>query len=523
VFAREDPPSSGIYYYLNYLVHVDAEKFCELTTPIFTDVSNQSGVETCTNQRVTWGDVDNDRFDDLLLDAQVLLRNQGNGTFADVSAQAGIQGFSQGLAVFGDVDNDGDQDLYLGVYTAQNPLPVPGDPQDRILLNDGTGVFTPVPAPCGVEEFSTTSAAAFGDYDADGCLDIYVGNWLEEYPKIPAMKDFLFKGNCDGTFTDVTDSVGMTDQGGANNSPCYGVAWCDYDNDGDMDIFVGNYGWVANFLWENRGGTFVNVAAAKGVDKDDISTYGGNTFGEDWGDVNNDGNFDLFMTEIAHPRYLPDTDISSLQINSGPPNYTFQNERVQRGIAYDEGDIEASFIDFNNDGRLVLCVSSLYPLHYARLYRQEPDGKFTDVTYLAGINVHDATNHAWADYDRDGDVDLAITNRTTGHHVYLYRNEVGTQNHWVTFRLEGADCNRSGIGARTTLTSAALVQHREVQGGKGHFNSQPSMPVEFGLAQNTTINEVKVRWPCGRVETFTGVAEDGFYLLREGQTAAVRE
>jgi hypothetical protein len=358
------------------------------------------------------------------------------------------------------------------------------------------------------------------------------------------MKDFLFQGNGDGTFTDVTDAMGMAVQEGPNepagqNRPCYGVAWADYDNDNDLDIFVGNYGRRMNFLWENQHSQgsegFVEVAFSVGLHADDIIVpgwepySGGNTFGEDWGDFDNDGDLDIFLAEISHPRYLPESDISSLQVNSGPPNYTFTDERVARGIHYREGGMEASWVDFNNDMLLDLMISYLYTNEYAALYRQNPDGTFTDVAYEAGVVVHDATNHAWADYDRDGDLDLGITNRGSGSHLWLFENLEGNQNNWLTVRLEGAgcdtpgECNCGGVGARVYLTAGGVTQMREVQGGKGHFNSQPSLPVEFGLAQNDTIDELRVRWPCGADETYTGAEVNRFVLVREGQTAVVFE
>ena len=392
--------------------------------------------------------------------------------------------------------------------------------RSKVFLGHGDGTFTEVES-TGVDVDATTAAAAFGDYDQDGKLDLYVGNWLLQYPDPASFTDILFHGNGDGTFADVTDAAGMTPEAQGGGMPCYGVVWGDYNNDGLPDIYVGNYGREDNFLWRNNGdGTFTNVATALGADHSHSpsSRGGGNTFGVDFGDFDNDGNLDVYATNIAHPRYLPTTDISDLFHNLGEAGgYAFEDVRELVGIAYDEGEIEASFVDVNNDGLLDLSLSDLYPLHYFRLYRQNEDHSFTDITYMAGIWVTPATNHAWADYDHDGRPDLLISENSSPIKNHLFHNEMGAGNHWLMVRLVGTDSNRDAVGARVTVTTGTRTQLREVKGGKGHFDSQPSLVQHFGLGEYDFIDSLTVRWPSGHVDTYTSLGDVDHYIkITEG-------
>lgn len=513
-----------------YLLRVEGRTFCEVDRPLFADRSTESTLAGYNAAWVAWGDANGDGWDDLLLNGPTLLWNDTNGGFLDFTAASGLLAYRDAgpFGLWGDVDNDGDQDLFLGVWTGQPAAP--GDPTDHLLLNDGFGRFQSAPV-SDVQAQDTSATATFGDFDADGFLDLFVGNWLAIWPNPPSMLDRLYRGAGDGTFVDVTDTVGMGDQG-PDNRPCYAVSGADYDDDGDLDLFAGNYGHEPNFLWQNQHAqgseTFVDVAAATGL-AEDGTPPGGLTYGADWGDVDNDGDLDVIVPEIAHPRVLDFADPSSLQINSGGPDPVFVNETVARGIVYDEGGLEASFVDFDNDGDLDIFLSHVYPLHPATLYRQEADGSFQNVTYEAGIDVMDCLGHAWADHDRDGDLDLVLANEGPGSHVWLFENLEGATRSWLTVRLEGegcstpGGCNCSGIGARVSVTSEGVTRMREVQGGKGHNVAQGSLAVEFGLGDASSIDELRVRWPCGREETYTGAEVSRFVLLREGVPEAVLE
>ncbi len=529
----------GIQSGVNYMVRIEAEPFCQRGGTFFTDVSEQtvvapngegddSHIIDIKENRILSADINHDDWPDLVLhetannvddpDRVRVLLNDTAGGFLDFTTESGLNGYYTSLFAAGDVNNDGYVDLYGGVYTDQQN-PNPGS--DTVFLNDGAGHFTQVEN-AGVEETSTTSAATFIDYDRDGLLDLYVGNWLYQYPYSTAMPDFFFKGNGDGTFTDVSDQVGLDLEGQRWGQPCYGVTTCDWNNDGWTDIMVANYGYGRNLLWANTGlGGFNEVGVEAGLAYDAIGgTTGGNTFGIDCGDFDNDGNLDAFLAEIAHPRYQPDSDPSRLLRNTGSENdFAFENLTRDLGIYYDEGEVDAMWVDFDNDGDLDLFVASLYTLHFGRLYRQEWDHSFTDVTYLAGIWTHDSVGNNWIDYDRDGDLDLLVARRSTGAHLHLYRNDVDNGNHWLQIRLVGVDSNASAIGARVTVTTGDLQQIREVKGSKGHFSQQPPMTLHFGLGEHESIDHVTVRWPNGSETQFEQVAADRFYVATEGQTS----
>ena len=390
---------------------------------------------------------------------------------------------------------------------------------NEIWLNDGSGRLEPV-EDSGVEALDPSAAAALGDANGDGLLDLYWGNWLLRYPYPDAGPDRYFVGLGEGRFHDATDEAGLVPRMGP--SPCYGVLWADYDNDGDQDIWVGNYGYGLNYLWQNQGdGTFVDVGYELGVARDDVGVQGGNTFGGDFGDFDNDGDLDLYAANIAHPRYQPDSDPSTLLVNGGPPDYAFVNQREALGMVYDEGDVNATWADFDNDMDLDLIVLSLYPGHYSRLYRNDGAAGFRDVTYASGTAVHDSVSAAWSDVDEDGDLDLFITDRSGLPMAQLFINRRGQERGWVELVVEGTTSNRDGVGARVTLLAGGVTQIREVKGGQGHSNTQSTRVVHFGLGDSQAVDSVHVRWVGGEEEEFAGVAPRGRYRLVQGGGAAV--
>jgi enediyne biosynthesis protein E4 len=228
---------------------------------------------------------------------------------------------------------------------------------------------------------------------------------------------------------------------------------------------------------------------------------------------------DLIATNISHPRYQPWSDITQLLRNEGGPDFNFTEVREEMGVHYDEGDVNASFADWDNDGDLDLLISSLYPGHFATLFRNDGD-TFVDVTYEAGIWVHDAVSNAWSDVDGDGDLDVIVADRRGAPYVQLFTNNLDNGNHSVQLVLEGTTTNVSAIGARVSLTTGDTTQIREVKGGGGHSGNQQSMTVHFGLGDATEVDTLTVRWVGGETETFTGVEGDGLYWLVEGAGVA---
>jgi hypothetical protein len=388
---------------------------------------------------------------------------------------------------------------------------------NTVLLNDGSGLLEAIET-SGVELLDPSAAAALGDGDGDGVLDLYWGNWLVHYPDPPAVGDVYCRGLGDGTFEERTSEAGVTSYLGPK--PCYGVLWADYDNDGWLDIWAGNYGYEPNFLFQNQGdGTFVEAGEYLGVDMDGVGGQGGNTFGGDFGDIDNDGDLDLYSANIAHPRYQPGSDPSTMLVNQGGSSFVFVEMREELGLHYDEGDVNAAFADFDNDMDLDLAVASLYRGHFSRLYRNDGEEGFTDVSYEAGVAVNDSVSVVWSDVDEDGDLDLITADRTGPPCVHLFVNRIGQQSGWVQLVLEGVTANRDAIGARVELEAGGVTQIREVRGGGGHSNTQQTRVVHFGLGGETAIDSLSVRWPGGESETIEGVEPGGRYRVVEGSGA----
>ncbi len=556
-WAQDNSPFKYGTTLRNFMVRVTGNYFCEKTGVSFTDVSAESGIGAeVARQRTVWTDLDNDGWDDIVLNSGGYAENgftvfhNGGGSFVDITDETGLNGYGAQFGLFVDMDNDGDQDVYLAVNTPEN-TPIETDDDDTtdddtgdddtaddvvfystVLTNDGDMHFTEV-ADNGVDiafevepdegdpymTRPTTASATATDYDQDGYVDIYVGNWWIFYPAGPAFPDHLFKGAGDGTFTNVIDTAMAEDGDPHSPRPSYGSEWTDYNNDGLMDVYVANYGGQYNRMWKNLGdGSFVNVANDIGLSSP-WEGAPGTSFSIDFADVDNDGDMDAYIANITHPRFWPDiTGPSTLCLNGGAPDYVFNDVTEAYNIAFDEGEIEVSFIDFNNDTRLDFFVSDLYTGHYGRLFQQLEDGTFQDVSYWSGILMHDCTNHSWGDYDKDGDLDLLVTRRSPTT-VHLWRNDIGQDNNWATFRLTGTGdlVNRDACGARVTLTTGDLTQIREVQCGRGHANSQPSIAVEFGLGRRTEIDSVTVDWPGGGQEVWNNPPINTFNLLTEGE------
>jgi len=397
-------------------------------------------------------------------------------------------------------------------------LQVDEDFPNTVWLNNGTDGFAPV-AEAGVETLDPTGAAALGDGNGDGILDTYWGNWLEHYPDPASVADRYAVGHGDGTFTDITEEVGMLPE---EFKPCYGVTWVDYNNDGQQDVWVGNYQLNPNFFYHNNGdGTFVNLAEELNLKQDDVGGWAGHSYGGDWGDFDNDGDMDLFVPNLAHPRTMPYSDPSRFMVNQGEPDYDFVDKREALGFIYDEGDVNSAFGDFDNDMDLDIVVIALYQNHYSKFYRNDGDDGFVDITYETHTAVHDSIGAVWSDVDEDGDLDLFISDRHGTQRAQLFLNRVGQDNNWIELILEGTSTNRDGVGARVTLEAGGVSQIREVKGGGRHSNAQDSRVVHFGLAQETVIDKVAVRWVGGETETIIGAQINMRQKVVEGSGEAL--
>jgi len=461
-----------------------------------------------------------------------LYHNNGDGTFTDVTDKAGVSGTAYGLGcVWGDYDNDGYPDLYVTQYGS-----------NVLYHNNGDGTFTDVTAKAGVagtdfgSQFHT--GATFFDYDRDGWLDLYVGGYADFGPKsqqhcsigdgIPTScrpaayhgtPAVLYHNNHDGTFTNVTKAAKIYQPHGFNLS----VGAADYDNDGWPDLFVANDGIEAYLYHNNHNGTFTEVGAAAGV----AYNASGGTMAAmciSLGDYDNDGNLDL---------YISDFQLSSDHLWHNDGKGFFDEVSDQAGITLPTHNVLSfggGFFDYDNDGRLDLFIANGHvyeeveqvspKIRYKQinsLFHNEGNGKFVETTKQAGdgfTTPYAGRGAAFADFDNDGNMDIVVANN--GDPPLLLRNNGGTGNHFVNFRLVGTKSNRDAMGARVRVRSGGVWQMREIAGG-GSYLSQSDLRAHFGLGKAAMIDEVEVSWPSGQRQSFQQMAADKFYVIEEGR------
>ena len=469
-----------------------------------------------------------------------LFKNNRDGTFTDVTAKSGLarSGWGQGCCV-GDYDNDGHDDLFVSYYG-----------QCSLFHNNGNGTFTDVTAKAGLTQTKTrwNSGCAFLDYDRDGHLDLFVANYIDldlktapvpesgpcTYkgimvacgpPGLQAGKNILYHNNGDGTFTDVSQKAGMWNTIG---NYALSVAVADLDNDGWPDIYVANDSTAATLYQNQKNGTFKDVAIESGAAlSPDGKPQAG--MGVSVGDYNRDGTLDIAKTNFAG-----DTD--SLYSNLG--DGSFEDRTYEAGLGVNTRYLGwgVGFFDMDNDGWLDLLVSNghVYPevssskteapyAEHKYLYRNLRNGRFEDVSDKGGPGIMAAVparGCAFGDYDNDGDVDVVVNCVNT--YPQLLRCDAKIKRNWIKIKAVGVKSNRTGIGARVTVTAKndpaaekPLVQVDEVRSG-GSYYSQNDLRLHFGLDKAEIVNSIEIRWPSGQVDTWKSLAANKLYVLAEG-------
>ena len=454
-------------------------------------------------------------------------QNNGDGSFTDITqkAQVGDIGYGHGCAV-GDYNNDGRLDLYVTNYGT-----------NRLYHNNGDGTFTDVAEAAGVTEPRWSTSCAFADYDHDGNLDLYVVNYIVfditenpwcglkekgiraycEPDNFPAQSDTLYRNNGDGTFTDVTKSAGIYNTTGKG----LGVVWGDYNNDGAPDIYIANDSTENLFYRNNGDGTFEEIGFMVGValSEDGAAENGmGTTFG-DW---NNDGWFDLTVTNYAQ-------QTNTLYHNDADGFFTDTTATTKTAqITYPYLGWATAFIDYDNDGYQDLFVANGH-LHenlaelgqegtYGQrnlLFRNNRDATFTECseTLGAGMRLEDVSRGAtFADYDLDGDIDIVVTNSNAT--PRLLRNDGGNRKNWLQIQLIATNSSTDAIGTRIEVTTGELTQTREVRSGDGYL-SQRDLTLHFGIGDYEHVDSIAVRWQNGVRQTIKGVAANQVLSIEE--------
>ncbi len=371
-----------------------------------------------------------------------------------------------------------------------------------LFRNLGDGTFADVTESSGIVIDASSQGAAWLDFDQDGYLDFYAASYgtLAD-PEIPE-RDYLFHNNQDGSFTDVTQQMGIPITG-SKLFHGRGVCVADYDQDGAPDIYVGNYRLDPNRLWRNKGGLAGFEDAAYSAKVQGWFQMGGfgHTIGPSFGDLNGDSLMDLLVPNLAHPRFLTFSDTTTTYLNLGDGTFAGY-QAPQRGILYDETHSDSTLLDMDCDGDLDLFLTAIYEGRRSFLYSNDGTATFADVTYQAGIVHFNGWGSAASDVDGDGDQDLVAQR--------LFRNQHPDSGHYLKLKLTGGcipgEClswsNRDAVGAIATLTWGSHTLVRQVEGGKS-LGCQNSATLHFGLGSNQPSQPLQllITWPSGRTTT----------------------
>ncbi|MDE0218798.1 MAG: FG-GAP-like repeat-containing protein [Spirochaetaceae bacterium] len=530
----------------------------------FRDVSVAAGVSgdiyhslATHSLGVNWIDVNRDGWPDLFAVrgdsglAPRLFLNRGDGSFEprhDLLPE--LPGMEMSGSVFADYDNDGDDDIY--VYTdhpewSLQGYNAPDGPPNLLLKNllsehggrlpaagplfaevaAAAGVDDLAPAPFGELPAYRTKAASWLDYDRDGCVDLYVGHIVINNEADPANRDRLFHNECDGTFTDATDHALPA---AADYRAALVVYGAHLDDDLWPDLYVVNVaGNGANRalhtdqVYRNRGGRFVQVF-------DDWPWIGDDAqagMGIAAADVDLNGTWDLYITDLLDATTLerpPGGNVLYLGDASGA---WADNKAAGAGVAgTDSWGI--NFLDADHDGWEDLYVATMVHLNDELLYANNRNGTFTNVAGQAGYDGYDtgaSRGSAVADYDGDGDLDIAVVNQHEPHcaegsppscSLQLLRNDTTAAGNWLKLRLTGTASNRSAIGALVRVQAGPLRLMRQVTGGSsGH--SQNSLVVHFGLGRVEVVDRVEILWPSGARTNWSAQPPDTLIDVVEGR------
>ncbi len=426
-----------------------------LMSATFTDIGL-----SLASAKAAWGDYDNDGYVDLYAGYTLYRNDNGNGFTA-------VNDAFSGSGIWGDYDNDGKLDLFT--YTTGSEVTL------RLYRNASTpteAIFEDVTSILPYQGVMVSRGASWGDFDGDGFIDLYVGGYEGSPGDWP---DRIFHNEGGTGFTNAWTAT--------SGHRARGVTSADFDDDGDLDIYVSNYRLQDNLLFRNNGDfSFVNVASSYGV------AGAAHTVGSAWGDIDNDGLLDLFVGNFSHPGQ----EQSHFYRNRGPAGgYTFE-DRGTGGVAWQESFSSPTLGDYDNDGDLDLFFTTVYGGNFPVLYSNSNGSfSFSNVTSSAGLGgIQDTYQAAWADIDNDGDLDLVTGGR-------IYRNN-NTDNTWLKVKLhgDGQTINTAAIGAKVKVTFAGKTLTRQVEAGTGEGN-QNDMTLHFGLGGHAGQVQIEVIWKDG--------------------------
>ena len=526
--------------------------------PAFTDVTSQAGIHFVHNAGRTgkkylpetlgsgcaFFDADGDGWPDILLingkdftprgrrSLPALYRNNRNGTFTEITAGSGldVEMYGMGVAI-GDYDNDGRDDVYITALEG-----------DRLFHNEGNGKFRDFTSAAGIHNASFGTSAAWLDYDRDGKLDLFVANYVQWTPSndlwcsldgstksyctpesYKGTRSRLFHNLGGGRFEDVAERAGLADP----TSKSLGVTVLDYNGDGWPDLFVAN-DTQPNKLYRNLGnGAFKEEGVAAGVAYAEDGIARG-AMGADAADYDRSGRAHLLVGNFSNQMLgLYHNEGNGLFVDEAPSSTVGRASLLSLafGVFFFDYDLDGYPDIFAANGHIEDEIGRVQPKVSYRekplLFRNVGNHKFENVSAQAGPAFNRpivARGAAYADFDRDGDLDVLIASNNGP--AYLFRNDGGNNNHWLTIRLVGTRSNRDGIGAIVRIQSAGGKQWNMVRSGSSYC-SQSDLALTFGLGKDPSAT-VEVDWPSGAKQQFQDVPANLFLTIDESRSIVTR-
>ena len=526
-------------------------------TPIrFTEVAAAAGVggdrffsSSTHSLGVNWIDVDADGWPDLFAvggDPDYpprLYRNLGGGRFeAAHHLLPELPATEMSGSVFADYDNDGDPDIYIYTDNVEWSLHGENRPdgppnlllrnllaEHRFALPAGGPLFVEAAAAAGVDDLADTpygalpghrsKAAAWLDYDRDGCVDLYVAHLVINAPGSAANRDRLYRNDCDGTFTDATEAAGLY-RGVTAYRGALLVLGAHLNDDLWPDLYVVNVaGDYANRtshvdqIFRNAGGSFTQVFRDWPWIGDDAQAG----MGIDTADVDGNGTWDVYISDLRSGGTPLEEPPWGNVLYLGHPRGSFADNAAERsGVAGDDS-WGVNFFDADHDGDEDLFVAAMAGSPIDLFFSNEGGGSFRNVARQAGVRVPDGRGSAIADYDRDGDIDVAVVNQDGP--LQLFRNDSARLGTALQLDLIGTRSNRSAIGAVVEVHAGGRVLKRQVKGGSsGHSQNSPA--VHFGLGNAARADRVEVYWPAGGIVRWDDQPAGQRLRLVEGRACA---
>ena len=492
----------------------------------FDQVASDVGIDFLSSASKKLGagcaffDYNNDGFEDLYIiggvERDMLYKNNGNGTFTEVGQQSGMNVtllYDTFGVVTGDLNGDGYRDI---VVTTDKP--------DRNLLfkNNGGNTFSEIGESAGLTHVAMSYAPSLGDYDNDGDLDIYIGNYIDvggiiyDQNNNPIGYDhdchpnFMYRNDGSFTFTEVGQSLDIDDEGCALST-----VWTDFDNDNDIDMMVCNdFGeWTApNALFKTNspGNTLEDISVPSNMNAE---LY---CMGIAVSDFDHDNDLDYYFTNIGRNLLLQNNnDETFIDVTT---QAGVENAIVNNVLTTSWGD---AFLDINNDtwddlfvvnGWIALAFLDNELHDPDKLYLNNGDGTFDDISELAGVdNTFFSRAMAFSDFDNDGDLDIVVVaihwliNQTE--HVLFYKNESATNNHWLQVKLIGQTSNKEAYGTHMIIHTGGDSWRHEIVSASSH-SSQNTTIAHFGLGTNTIVDSLEVFWPKGKNDVFYNIQGD---------------